>query len=48
MRVATVKDKQLQPGNRIVPEIDAANPTAEDYAAKRDPQLEAAIAAFKK
>ena len=48
MRVATVKDKQLQPGNRIIPEIDAANPTAEDYAAKRDPQLEAAIAVFKK
>ncbi len=47
-RVATVKDKQVQPGNRIVPEIDAANPTAEDYAAHRDPQLDAAIAAFKK
>jgi|GEM_PF-2658280 len=47
-RVTTVKDRQVQPGNRIVPELDAANPTAEDYAAKRDPQLEAAIAAFKR
>ena len=47
-RVTTVKDRQVQPGNRIVPELDAANPTAEDYAAKRDPQLEAAITAFKR
>ncbi|CAN5337197.1 S41 family peptidase [soil metagenome] len=47
-RVATVKDKRAQPGNRIVPDLDAPNPTADDYAAHRDPQLDAAIAALKK
>ncbi len=47
-RVATVKDKQVQEGNRIVPDVDAPNATAADYAAKRDPQLEAALVALKK
>jgi carboxyl-terminal processing protease len=46
-RVATVKDRQVQDGNRIVPDVAAPNPTAADYAAKKDPQLVAAIAALK-
>jgi len=43
-KVGTAKDKLVQDGNRITPDVVAPNPTAEDYAAKRDPQLDAAIA----
>lgn len=46
-RVATAKEKQVQDGNRIVPDVAAPNPTAADYAAKKDPQLAAALAALK-
>lgn len=47
-RVGTAKDKQVLEGNRIMPDVSAPNATAEDYAAKRDPQLDAAIAALAK
>ena len=43
-KVGTAKDKLVQDGNRIAPDVVAPNPTAEDYAAKRDPQLAAALA----
>jgi hypothetical protein len=47
-RVGTAKDKQVLEGNRLTPDVTAPNATAEDYAAKRDPQLDAAVAALKK
>jgi C-terminal processing protease CtpA/Prc len=43
-KVGTAKDKLVQDGNRITPDVIAPNPTADDYAAKRDPQLDAAVA----
>jgi carboxyl-terminal processing protease len=43
-KVGTAKDKLVQDGNRITPDVIAPNPTADDYAAKRDPQLAAALA----
>jgi len=43
-KVGTAKDKLVQDGNRITPDVVAPNPTADDYAAKRDPQLDAAVA----
>jgi carboxyl-terminal processing protease len=43
-KVGTAKDKLVQDGNRIAPDVIAPNPTADDYAAKRDPQLAAALA----
>ncbi|MEO6773735.1 MAG: S41 family peptidase [Kofleriaceae bacterium] len=43
-KVGTAKDKLVQDGNRLTPDVIAPNPTAEDYAAKRDPQLAAALA----
>ena len=42
-KVGTAKDKLVQGGNRITPDVIAPNPTADDYAAKRDPQLAAAL-----
>ena len=46
-RVGTAKDKQVLEGNRLAPDVAAPNATAADYAAKRDPQLDAAVAALK-
>jgi carboxyl-terminal processing protease len=46
-RVGTAKDKQVLEGNRLTPDVAAPNATAADYAAKRDPQLDAAVAALK-
>jgi carboxyl-terminal processing protease len=42
------KTKAVQDGNRITPDLAAPNPTADDFAADRDPQLDAAIAILKK
>jgi carboxyl-terminal processing protease len=42
------KDKAVQDGNRLVPDVAAPNPSAADAAAGRDPQLDAAIAALKR
>ena len=47
-RIGTAKDKQVMEGNRITPDVVAPNATAEDFAAKRDPQLDAAVSALKK
>ena len=47
-RVGTAKDKQVLEGNRLTPDVTTPNATADDYAAKRDPQLDAAVAALKK
>ena len=47
-RVGTAKDKTVQEGNRLTPDVLAPNPSADDYAAKKDPQLDAAVAALKK
>jgi C-terminal processing protease CtpA/Prc len=38
------KDKAVQDGNRLQPDVPAANPSAADYAANKDPQLDAAVA----
>ncbi len=46
-RVGSAKTKQPLEGNRLVPDVAAPNPSAEDYAAGRDPQLEAALQALK-
>lgn len=46
-RVGSAKTKQPLDGNRLVPDVAAPNPSAEDYAAGRDPQLEAALQALK-
>lgn len=46
-RVGSAKTKQPLDGNRLVPDIVAPNPSAQDYAAGRDPQLEAALQALK-
>ena len=46
-RVGSAKTKAVQDGNRLTPDVAAANPTADDYAANRDPQLDAAIDALK-
>ncbi len=45
-RIASAKTKTPIDGNRLVPDFDVANPTAADYAAGRDPQLDSAIAAL--
>jgi C-terminal processing protease CtpA/Prc len=45
-RVGSAKTKSVQDGNRITPDIAAPNPSADDYAANRDPQLDAALAAL--
>jgi C-terminal processing protease CtpA/Prc len=45
-RVGSAKTKTPLEGNRLVPDIAAPNPSAEDYKAGRDPQLEAALAAL--
>jgi carboxyl-terminal processing protease len=45
-RVGSAKTKAVLPGNRIAPDVAAPNPTAADYAADRDPQLDAALAAL--
>ena len=42
------KTKAVLEGNRLVPDLDAPNPTADDFAANRDPQLDAALAILKK
>ena len=42
------KDRAVQDGNRLAPDVAVPNPSAADYAANRDPQLDAAIAAFTK
>jgi C-terminal processing protease CtpA/Prc len=44
-RVGSAKTKAALDGNRLVPDVVAPNPTADDYAAGRDPQLEAALTA---
>ncbi|MBV8759317.1 MAG: PDZ domain-containing protein [Deltaproteobacteria bacterium] len=46
-RVGSAKTKQPLDGNRLVPDVAAQNPSAEDYAAGRDPQLDAALQALK-
>ncbi len=45
-RVASAKTKTPIDGNRVVPDFDIPNPTAADYTAGRDPQLDGAIAAL--
>jgi C-terminal processing protease CtpA/Prc len=46
-RVGSVTTKAVFDGNRLVPDVAAANATAEDYAARKDPQLDAALATLK-
>ena len=46
-RVGSAKTKQPLDGNRLVPDLAVPNPSTEDYAAGRDPQLEAALQALK-
>lgn len=46
-RVGSAKTKQPLDGNRLVPDVAAPNASAEDYAAGRDPQLEAALQTLK-
>lgn len=46
-RVGSAKTKAVQGGNRLLPDVAAPNPTFEDYAASRDPQLDAAIATLR-
>jgi C-terminal processing protease CtpA/Prc len=46
-RVASAKTKAPLDGNRLVPDVTAPNPTFEDYAASRDPQLDAALKAVR-
>ncbi len=46
-RVGSAKTKQPLEGNRLVPDVAAPNPSAQDYAAGRDPQLEAALQALR-
>jgi C-terminal processing protease CtpA/Prc len=45
-RVGSAKTKATLDGNRLVPDIAVPNATADDYAAGKDPQLDAAIAAL--
>ncbi len=42
------KAQAVQDGNRLAPDVAVPNPSAADYAANKDPQLDAAIAAFTK
>jgi carboxyl-terminal processing protease len=44
-RVGSAKTKAVQGGNRLVPDVIVPNPTFDDYAAGRDPQLDAAVRA---
>jgi carboxyl-terminal processing protease len=44
-RVGSATTKAPLDGNRLVPDVAAPNPSAEDYKAGRDPQLEAALTA---
>jgi len=46
-RVGSAITKAVLDGNRLVPDIAAANASADDYAARRDPQLDAAVATLK-
>jgi C-terminal processing protease CtpA/Prc len=46
-RVGSAKTKAVLDGNRLAPDVAVHNPTAEDYAAGRDPQLDAALAMLK-
>jgi C-terminal processing protease CtpA/Prc len=46
-RVGSVKTKQVLPGDRLAPDVAVDDPTPADYAAGKDPQLAAAIAALK-
>jgi C-terminal processing protease CtpA/Prc len=46
-RVGSAKTKATLDGNRLQPDIAAPNPTLQDYAAGRDPQLDAAVTAFR-
>jgi len=45
-RVGSAKTKAVLDGNRLVPDVAAQNPSAEDYAAGRDPQVDAALRAM--
>jgi carboxyl-terminal processing protease len=46
-RVGSALTKVMLDGNRLVPDLPVANPSAEDYAAGKDPQLDAALAQLK-
>jgi C-terminal processing protease CtpA/Prc len=45
-RVGSATTKAPLDGNRLVPDVAAPNPSADDYKSGRDPQLEAALAAL--
>ena len=46
-RVGSARTKAPLDGNRLVPDIAAANPSFDDYQTGHDPQLEAALAALR-
>lgn len=45
-RVGSAKTRTVLDGNRLVPDVVAPNPTLDDYAAGRDPQVDAALTAM--
>jgi C-terminal processing protease CtpA/Prc len=45
-RVGSATTKAPLDGNRLVPDVAVENPSADDYKAGRDPQLEAALTAL--
>jgi C-terminal processing protease CtpA/Prc len=47
-RVGSAVTKAVLDGNHLVPEVEVQNPLAADYASRKDPQLDAAIATLKK